>query len=340
MCRGEKVKIELVSIGDELLKGLTLNTNTTFLSRQFLELGCGVFQQTTVSDERSALKEVLQQALTRSDLVITTGGLGPTIDDQTRGIAAELFGSDFAFNELVAKDLRARFGEDLPSLQDQATVPTKAKVIFNRVGTAPGLIFHKEKKWLILLPGVPQETEPMFKEQVVPFLTQEVLPAKRKHTLQLSFCLLYESLIDPFLRECAGQFPTVEIGIYPAYGTVRVVISSYDEKQLHKVYEALKKKFSSYIYESKSGKIEEALQSWFVQHGKTLAFAESCTGGAMASALTALPGASEYFLGSFVVYSNELKTSTLGVSGPLLEEKGAVSEEAVRADVGGDFPTF
>lgn len=329
--------IELISIGDELLKGAIVNTNAAFISRHLRLAGHPVARHTVLPDEHKALSAGLSEALQRADLIIATGGLGPTLDDRTREIAAELFHSDFHFDQAIADDIKRRFAKVSVQAENQATVPSKAKPLLNRIGTAPGLVFSEGGKTLILMPGVPKEMEPMFLDQVLPLVLAQFLLKEKKESAQLFFCLVHESLIDPHLRALSGCHPAVEAGIYPAHGTLSVSLLSPDKKQLEAFQKELVSQFGNYCYISKNGKIEEALQDWFVKHKKTLAFAESCTGGMLASTVTSVPGASAYFLGSFVVYSNAMKEQVLGVSKKTLESFGAVSEEAVREMLEGVF---
>jgi nicotinamide-nucleotide amidase len=329
--------IELISIGDELLKGSIVNTNAAFLSRQFMEAGYAVSRQTTLPDEREALAKGFAEALQRADVVIATGGLGPTLDDRTREVAAELFHSDFYFDQALADDIKRRFGNRTVSLENQATVPSKAKTLPNRIGTAPGLLFLEGNKTLILLPGVPREMEPMFLEHVLPWIQKQWPLKVKKESVQLFFCLVHESLLDPHLRQLTEHYPSVEVGIYPAQGTLTVILHSSDKAQLDAFQKELTFRFSNYRYASQSGKIEEALHDWFVKHKQTLAFAESCTGGMLSAHITAIPGASDYFLGSFVVYSNPMKQQILGVSKETIDSQGAVSEATVKEMLGGVF---
>ena len=331
------MNIELISIGDEILKGITVNTNAIFLCRHLQQRGYAISRQTTLPDQPETLKSGFIEALKRADLVIATGGLGPTLDDRTREIAAELFHSDFHFDQAIADDIKRRFGENIASEKDQATIPSKAQTLPNRVGTAPGLIFTEGGKTLILLPGVPKEMEPMFLDQVLPFI-QKLFPLKAiKTSVPLFFCLVYESLLDPHLRTLSKRYPAVEVGIYPAHGTLCVTLLSMDKEQLFAFQKELVARFDVYHYLAPHGKIEEAVHAWFVKHQKTLAFAESCTGGMLACHVTALSGASDYFLGSFVAYSNAMKEQVLGVSKHTLDTKGAVSQEVVREMLEGVF---
>jgi nicotinamide-nucleotide amidase len=329
--------IEIISIGDELLKGRIVNTNAAFLCKYLQLQGYGVSRQTTLSDEREVLSAGLKEALARSDVVISTGGLGPTLDDRTREIAAEIFTCDFRFDQTLADELKHRYQDRYHAVEDQARIPSKATLLHNRVGSAPGLVFSEGKKIWILLPGVPKEMEPMFLEQVLPYLEKSGLKAEKKASVQLHFCLLYESLLDPHLRELSLRYPLVEVGIYPSHGTLCVSLISAHAEQLSSFQKELRQRFDGYIYNAPSGKIAEALFAWCASHKKKVAFAESCTGGMLASCATLIPGASDYFLGSFVVYSNEMKEEILGVSKQTLLSKGAVSEEVVKQMLEGVF---
>jgi nicotinamide-nucleotide amidase len=326
--------IEIVSIGNELLTGRIVNTNAAFLCARLESEGYRVSLQTTLPDERALLLKGLQEALARSDLVIATGGLGPTLDDGTREVAAELFQSDFHVDIEIREELRERYPGRFFAVEDQARIPTKAMALRNRVGSAPGLLFSEGGKTLILLPGVPKEMEPLFLESVFPYI-QKGFPVPSKHRVHLHFCLVFESLLDPHLRKLSSLYPAVEVGIYPAHGTLSVVLSSLEEGSLRAFERDLLLKFGEYRYEAAS--IAEALQAVCVAQGKTLACAESCTGGMLASCVTAVAGSSAYFLGSLVTYSNGMKHSLLGVSEAALASQGAVSAEVVQEMLLGVF---
>ncbi|MBS0621078.1 MAG: nicotinamide-nucleotide amidohydrolase family protein [Verrucomicrobia bacterium] len=327
------MRIEILSIGDELLKGAIVNTNAAYLSKMLQSAGYEVMRETTVSDAPEVLKSAVKEAFERADVVISTGGLGPTLDDHTREIAAEFFESDFVRDPLVADDLLRRFGPELASLEDQARVPRKAKVLLNPIGTAPALVFSDQGKMWILLPGVPYEMQ-AFCEGAL----REIFPQdKQKHICEIYFSILYESHVDPELRRLSSCYPSVEVGIYPSLGYLRILLKGPTVLDVEDFKGALIQKFAPYHYEAPHGKIEEALLMWFVQNKKTLSIAESCTGGMIASQITAIPGASDYFLGGFVSYSNALKTQMLGVSGDLITQEGAVSKAVVAAMLEGIF---
>jgi len=276
--------VEIVAIGDEVLSGKTLNCNAAFLSRKFLELGVQVKRHTVLPDHIETIREGLFSALKRSDLVIVTGGLGPTLDDLTKEAARPLFDK----------------------------VPVSLK---NPVGVASGLMGEK----LILLPGVPREMETMFQEEVLP-----CLHIKREFFFSRStLCLLKEIEVDSFLRSIKN--PNIQIGIYPAYGSLQVTFQS--KEPVDGYVQKLKEKFPTFFVGEKS--VEEALYREMIARKKTLALAESCTGGAIAAKITSIPDASLFFLGSLVVYANSWKERFLGVRHDTLSKLGAVSKEAV-----------
>lgn len=329
--------IEVVAIGNEVLCGYTVNTNAAYIGQELLNIGLLVSRQTALPDDAQLLKHGLQEALQRSQLVITTGGLGPTCDDLTRGVAADLFQSDFRFDEAIAADLRRRFGDKLTTIQDQATVPTKARVLQNQSGTAPGLIFSNGRSTMILLPGIPAEMRAMFQKQVIPYLKEHFRKATRVYCKRINLHGIAESTADALLRKLQPQYPKVNFGIYPGQGILSIQLSVYakDEaeanRQMESPFQAIATQFSRNIFEAASGRLEEEIHRRFIEKKLTLSAAESCTGGSLSARLTQMPGASQYFFGSVVAYANGLKTKLLGVPEQLVKAKGAVSEEVVRA---------
>lgn len=331
-------RIEIIAIGNELLKGITVNTNAAEISRALFTNGYQCCQHLALPDDRELIKKQLQESLKRSRIVIATGGLGPTCDDITRQVAAEVFDSGFTFNEELACDLKKRYGNFPISLDNQATVPTKASLLKNPLGTAAGFVFRNEAGALILMPGVPKEMHVMLYEQVIPYLKTNFPNPTSPLCRAVHFFNVSESLIDPSLRDLERQYPNVQFGIYPAHGLISVYASTDNpkkesEEELGCVIDTLKGLFASHFYSERSEKIEEAIQELFIQKGWTLCVAESCTGGAISSRLTKVSDASQYFMGGVVTYSNELKEKFLKVDGEVIAQYGAVSEEVVRAMV-------
>lgn len=324
------LKIEIITIGKELLDGRIINRNAAFISAHLCKFGYTVERHTAFSDDLQILRKGLQEAYERSDLVIITGGLGPTLDDLTRIVLAEVFHCKLSVNALVVADLKKRFGKELNTLEDQATIPEKAQPLLNSVGTVPGLLFLINDKMVVCFPGVPAEMQPMFVNTFLPIL-QERYPPLHKHVVCLYACFFQESQVNPMLRELQTQLPELEIGIYPSYSNVTIMLSSENKASLEYAEKLLKTQLDSFLYTATTGKIEEAIHNLFIQEKKTLVLAESCTGGTMASLLTAIKGASEFFLGSFVTYSSDLKQQILDVPKEILETKGSVSAECVLA---------
>lgn len=322
--------IEVVAIGNELLQGHIVNTNAAEIGKALFTAGYYCRRQSVLPDAKALLKKGLHEALQHHQVVITTGGLGPTCDDTTRQVAAELFDSPVAINAELSADLKKRYG-DLPiSLEDQATVPTKAFLIKNPLGTAPGFIFNDGKRTLILMPGVPPEMRAMLNAQVIPYLLKH-FPPKMITKATAHFFALSESAIDPAIRDLEKRFPTIQFGIYPSQGTLTIRAST-DEGEpslVNAAINALIQRFPKKYFSSES--IEEAIQELFIQNNWTLSTAESCTGGAIAAKLTKIAGASNYFIGSIVSYSNEMKKSLLHVPKDTLDTHGAVSEQTVSA---------
>ena len=333
--------IEILSIGNELLSGRTVNTNASVIANALLREGLSIDRVTTLPDSRRMLEKAFAEALERSKFVITTGGLGPTGDDMTREVLASFFNTFLIYSEEVAEDLKIRIHSDCTNITNQAMVVKDATIIPNPLGAAPGFIINKQGRTFFVLPGVPSEMEEMLLQTVIPYLKREI--KERMFERSLFFCLLSENQLDLYLRKLEKEYPDVEIGICPSYGTlsVHVTIKALDEKEAEKRLSPLLKQiicpFSTYFFSSESKKIELALHTFFLSNKKTLAFAESCTGGAMASRITAESGASEYFLGSIVSYSNQLKHSILGVKNQTLDYYGAVSGEAIREMLQGTF---
>lgn len=328
--------IEIIAIGGELLSGYTTNTNVVFIGRKLLEEGYIVSRQEVVPDEFDILTNTFKESLARCPVVIVTGGLGPTLDDITKDVAAKLFNSDFKIDEEIANDLKMRFGTGFASLEHQSTVPTKAIVLKNKVGTAPGFIFDNGKSILILVPGPPREMSSMIVHDVIPFIKNHSHILEKTYVKSLNLFGLPEIAIDPTLRKLNMDYPFIEFGIYPGSGKVSVVMKSKKlnksdaEDQLNACKKILEKTFHDNVFFSEFEMIEEAIYDQFKKKKLTLSIAESCTGGFVSSKLVKVAGASDYFLGGFTCYSDFYKEKFLSVPKSLLEEFGAVSELCVK----------
>jgi len=319
------MSIEIISIGNELLSGKTINTNSSTLAHYLLLNGWGTSRITTLPDERAALKRGIEEAMARSSFIIITGGLGSTGDDLTREVIADIVGTTLIVDEPTKDALIARFGSSSPTIENQSMVLKCATITPNMNGTAPGFIIEK-KACLIVLPGVPAQMEAMLPSV---FAYLEKVVKKENFTQTLYLCLLSEAEVDPYLRALEKQYEGVTIGICPDYGRLALYLVGKDQLALAAVKEKIFDRFNSYVYSSASNSLSVAIHQWMIANGKTFAAAESCSGGALSAALTAIPGASHYFLGAVVSYSNQLKQSALGVANTTLEREGAVSEKTV-----------
>ena len=327
------MNVQVIAIGNEVLTGAITNTNAAFISQALLKEGYRVVRHLVLPDDPVLLEKGLAEALQQTPIVITTGGLGPTLDDLTRQIAGKLFSSEFYVDPEILSSLTARYGSGFSTLTDQATVPHNAVVLKNSLGTAPGFIFRSENSMLIILPGVPQEMKALLEEQVIPYLRQLFPKENTRYSKALHLFGVPENHVDPFLRQIQKEYPHIECGIYPGQGILSVQLTVHAKSEqtawdiLDPPLQMLQQTFHTNAFFSPTGKLEEAIQHSFIKKGLTLSAAESCTGGHFSARLTQITGASAYFLGSLVTYSNALKMELLGVPEELLKEKGAVSKE-------------
>jgi nicotinamide-nucleotide amidase len=331
--------MEIISIGDELLIGQTVNTNASWMGEQLMELGIAVRWITTVGDDFQCLKEALDIATTRADVVLLTGGLGPTHDDVTKKVVADFFHSKLVLDKDVLEKVKNRFAKrGLPltkANEEQAWVPDKAELMDNDCGTAPGFIFTQGKKCIYVMPGVPQEMKSMMARFVLPRLkSQKIVPVHKK-------VLCTTGIAESFLYEKLSAYPEldklVKIAYLPNYFGVRIRLTAEgktDDEAMEKIDGAekiIRRNISEYIYADRDILLEEAIAERMVQDRKTLAVAESCTGGFITNRFTNIPGSSNFFERGVVTYSNRAKTELLGVPAGLIERHGAVSAEVARA---------
>ncbi len=341
------MNVEIVNTGSELMLGRVLNTHQQWLCRRLADLGHVVTRQVAIADTGSEIQTAVREALSRADLVITTGGLGPTSDDITRELIAELLGKKLVANKEVLAHIEnffAKRGRPRPQKTDVETfVPEGAKVFINATGTAPGLAmkvepnhFRAEKNpsWLVMLPGPPRELRPMFDTFVVPLLKREFADEIFIcHTLLTTG--IGESRVQEFLE--ADLQPLVARGLQIGYCArpgavdVRLVAAGADaEKLASEAGAVVRRILGENIFGFDDDEIETVVVKLLAQRKKTLALAESCTGGLIATRITDVPGASEIFLGGVVSYANSAKEKFLGVRAETLVSHGAVSEAVAR----------
>jgi len=330
------VKAELITIGDEILLGKVINTNTAYIGERLSRIGIRLCLQIAVPDEREILAKVIAESLERSDLVITTGGLGPTTDDTTKSVLAELFRTKLVRDQAVLEDLWERYGKGLPPIVlTQADVPESAFVIPNSVGTAPGFIFEEEGKRLVALPGPPNELKPMFESVVIPELeatrTGELFVEKTFRTIGIR-----EAEIEERIGKTLKEIPRLCYGLvaHPYQVDIRLFCTCSTREEGERIIgegeKVLDEEFGRAIFTRDDRSLEEVVGVMLRQSKKTVAIAESCTGGLISKRITDISGSSDYFEGAFVSYSNRWKEKLLGVSGETLRQHGAVSEETAR----------
>ena len=334
------MQIEIINTGSELLLGRTLNTHSQWLARRLADRGLVVTRQTTVADRGSEIVTAVREALTRAELVITTGGLGPTSDDLTRQVLAEMLGKKLHEDAAVLATIEKRFAARnrvMPaSTRVQALVPEGALVLANAQGTAPGLALEvRLGAWLIMLPGPPRELRPMFDEVVLPLLVEKFPRANEFTSLTLRTVGLGESVIEeriaPLLRALAAC--GLEIGYCAHMGQVDVRLAAHGagREELVRAGEALVRgELAETIFGTEDEQLENVIVHLLTERKQTLALAESCTGGYLANRITNVPGASAVLLAGLVTYANAAKEKFVGVRAETLAAHGAVSEPVVR----------
>lgn len=335
---------ELISVGTEILLGNIVNTNSAYLSEKCAQLGLSVYYQTVVGDNEERMKSVIKTALDRSDVIILTGGLGPTEDDLTKEVTAEVMGftliEDAHTKELLEKYMK-QYEANNPQRRitknnyKQAMVPQGALILDNHNGTAPGLILEKNGKTAILLPGPPNEMKPMFEEYVFPYLRKK--QPEIIYSQMIKICGIGESQVAEDIDDLIKSQDNPTIAPYAKTGEVhlRVTAKGENEKECKKmikpVVRELKVRFGKNIFATDENKtLEEAVVDMLKDQQLTLALAESCTGGAVAARIVNVPGASDAFTHGYVTYSNRAKRKCLGVKKSTLKTEGAVSAKCAK----------
>lgn len=328
---------EIISVGTELLLGDILNTDAQFLSQELAKLGLSVLHQSTVGDNHDRLLELLAQSAKRSDIIILSGGLGPTPDDITKEVACEFFEKELVLHEESLQRMSAYFtakGIEMPETnKKQAMLPEDCVVFQNNNGTAPGLAMEKDGKHILLLPGPPRELKPMFYESAVPYLkkfSDKVIISHNIRTFGIGESAMSEIVTD--LLDSSN--PTVAPYAKDGEALLRVTAMADNEDEAEKLctpmIAEIRERLSDYIYGIDVNCIEEAVIPMLIEKNLKLATAESCTGGLIGKRITNVSGASKVFDCGIISYSNEIKHRILGVSEEALKEYGAVSAEVAK----------
>lgn len=338
------MNLEIVTIGDELLLGFTIDTNAAHLAREFAALGVRIVRRTTCGDDAESIRDAVEQALARTGAVITTGGLGPTADDMTKPAIAGIFGKGMVMDDQILSNLqerwRKRFNTEIPeSNKQQAMVPEGATILPNRHGSAPGIYLEDDRKrWVAMLPGVPREMRGMLGDTLIPFLRERIAtdgPVIRSLTLRTAN--IAESAVADRLGELARGVNGLSLAYLPGNDGVDLRLTSWSlpvreaEVALRDAARQLREKVGRFVYGENTDDLAALMLLECRARDATIAVAESCTGGMLGERLTAIPGASAVMLGGIIAYANAVKTRELGVPADVIEAEGAVSEPVARA---------
>ncbi|MCB9055883.1 MAG: competence/damage-inducible protein A [Chitinophagales bacterium] len=338
----DSVFASIITIGDELLIGQTIDTNSAFIAQELNKIGVWVRRRVAVGDVYEDIKEALDEESRESQIIIITGGLGPTADDITKPLLCDYFGGKLVVNEEVLAHVKFLFekifrrpGPILERNLKQAEVPDNCTVLFNKNGTAPGMLFERDNKIFISLPGVPHEMKGLMTDEVIPKLleafTMPVIAHRTAFTAGQG-----ESMIAELLKDFEPALPpNIKLAYLPSYGMVKLRLTAKGdnktdlEKELNPYFDQMLLLVKEYLVSDEDKKMEEVIGGILKEQHKTLATAESCTGGYIAHLITSIPGSSSYFNGTVVSYANEVKRNVLGVLQETLDTHGAVSEETV-----------
>ena len=335
------MKATIITIGDEILIGQILDTNSRYISRALNAHGITVAERTSIGDNRAQIIKTLTRALSQSEVVVITGGLGPTKDDITKHTLCEYFGSTLRYDEVEAKHIRTLLEARNIAFNDlnrgQAMVPECCTVLHNAHGTAPGMWFEQEGHVVISLPGVPFEMQHLIDEEVMPRLKARFELREIVHRTMITFGIAESRLAEKISAWEEALPEYLHLAYLPAPNVVRLRLSAYEvegkevSREIDSQFEKVRTIIPDNIAGFEEASVEELVHNILINKGETLAVAESCTGGAIASKFTAQAGASAYFLCGVVSYSNESKCNVLGVQMSDIAQYGAVSEQVAKA---------
>jgi len=342
----DKIRACIITIGDELLIGQTIDTNSAWMAQELNSAGIWVNRRVAVGDDWKEIWQSLDEESRNAEIILITGGLGPTADDITKPLLCEYFGGKIVVNEEALENVKRIFQRYLkrPLIErnlKQAEVPDNCTVIQNRRGTAPGMWFEKNNRIFVSMPGVPYEMKGMMSDDVIPALTKRfTLPGIYHRTLLTSG--IGESFLAEMIAEFENALPaTIKLAYLPNYGMVKLRLSARSngdeniEAEIDRQFETLQSLVKDYMVVNRDETLEETVGKLLKAKNKTVSTAESCTGGYIAHLLTSIPGSSNYFQGSVVSYANRVKQEILEVGSETLNSHGAVSEETVTEMVKG-----
>lgn len=333
------IKAELLTIGDEILYGQIVDTNSQWMSVELSQVGIKVIRKTTVGDQEDEILTAFAEAEKRADVVLITGGLGPTNDDLTKPCLAKFFNCKMAIHEEALAEVTSFFksrGRELTEINKlQASLPTCCEKITNAMGTAPGMWFHQKGKVFVSMPGVPHEMKRMMTDLVIPKLKQTFQTPTIYHRV-IRTAGIGESFLAEKIKDWEDSLPPhIKLAYLPGLGDVKLRLTGIGdnaveiEKEIDELVSSLQERAGQFIYGYGEDPLEVVIGNSLRERKLTLAVAESCTGGYLTHLITSVPGSSEYFLGSIIPYAYEIKMRQLGVKPETLELHGAVSEETI-----------
>ena len=333
------MRAEIITIGDELLIGQVVDTNSAWMAERLNEYGIELYQITSVHDERTAIIKALDEAFGRVDIVLTTGGLGPTKDDITKQVLCDYFGTHLIESASVRAHIYDLY-KDRPDVLNRLTatqwlVPETATILENRVGSAPLMVFNKESQLLASMPGVPYEMKIAMDEQILPYISRQLSAIRNQiihRTLQVTG--IPESSLAILLEDYENSMPQgLHLAYLPKDGIIRLRLSSYGElteEEMTYWFAELKRLTADYLIADTDEPLEVIVGRMLKERHQTISTAESCTGGKLASLLNKHAGSSAFYYGSIISYDNSVKEQVLGVPAALIKAHGVVSEEVVR----------
>ena len=337
------MRAEIITIGDELLIGQVVDTNSAWMAERLNEYGIELYQITSVHDERTAIINALDEAFGRVDIVLTTGGLGPTKDDITKQVLCDYFGTHLIESASVRAHIYDLY-KDRPDVLNRLTatqwlVPETATILENRVGSAPLMVFNKESQLLASMPGVPYEMKIAMDEQILPYISRQLSAIRNQiihRTLQVTG--IPESSLAILLEDYENNMPQgLHLAYLPKDGIIRLRLSSYGElteEEMTYWFAELKRLTADYLIADTDEPLEVILGRMLKERHQTISTGESCTGGKLASLLNKHAGSSAFYYGSIIRYDNSVKEHVLGVPAELIKAHGVVSEEVVRVMAG------
>jgi len=353
MIENRSVNATIITIGDELLIGQTIDTNSSWMATQLNKIGIRVKRRVAVGDVWEEIWQALEDEAKHSPIILITGGLGPTSDDITKPLLCEFFDGKMVVDQGALDNVRNIFENILkrPLLErnlKQAEVPDSCEVILNKRGTAPGMWFEKNNTIFVSMPGVPHEMKGMMENQVLPALQERFQLSPFIHKTLLT-AGIGESFLADILIDFEENLPSeIKLAYLPNYGMVRLRLTADGMKitmqEIEERFEQLKQLVAEYMVVDQDITLQETISAMLMQQKKTLSLAESCTGGYISHLITAIPGSSQFYMGGVISYANELKINLLGVSPETINEHGAVSlatveqmAEGIRKKTGTDF---